>query len=193
MTALALLIFVSAITPGPNNLVLLHRGATRGFRAGLPASLGIAAGGSAMLAIALVVLGAGPLPQAAMPWLGSAGATMLLVMAMALWGAPAGDAPLRASPAGFWAMAAFQLANPKAWAFLASLAALRATSGGPSAAATVAIFAAASLLCSAIWLGGGRLMTRLLATPRRSRLFNRAMAVAMAAMAAHLLIRTWNP
>ena len=42
MTALALLIFASAITPGPNNLVLLHRGASRGFRAGIPASLGIA-------------------------------------------------------------------------------------------------------------------------------------------------------
>ncbi len=193
MTALALLIFASAITPGPNNLVLLHRGATRGFRAGIPASLGIAAGGCAMLAIALAVLAAGPLPQAAMPWLGSAGATMLLAMAVALWGAHAGDAPRRASPAGFWTMAAFQLANPNAWSFLASLAALHAASGGASAVATVALFAVASLLCSAIWLGGGRLMSRLLAAPRRARLFNRAMAVTMAALALHLLIRTWNP
>lgn len=193
MAALALLIFASTITPGPNNLVLLHRGATRGFLAGLPASLGIAFGGSVMLAIALVVLGAGALPRAAMPWLGSAGAAMLLAMALALWVTRPGDTPLRASPAGFWTMAAFQLANPKAWAFLASLAALHAAGGAVSAAATVAVFAGASLLCSAIWLGGGRLMSRLLATPRRSRLFNRAMAVAMAAMAAHLLLRTWNP
>lgn len=193
MAALALLIFASTITPGPNNLVLLHRGATRGFLAGLPACLGITFGGSVMLAIALAVLGAGALPRAAMPWLGSAGAAMLLAMALALWTTRPGAAPLRASPAGFWTMAAFQLANPKAWAFLASLAALHATGGAVSAAATVAVFAGASLLCSAIWLGGGRLMSRLLATPRRSRLFNRAMAVAMAAMAAHLLLRTWNP
>ena len=54
-TGLALFSFVSSITPGPNNLMLMASGANFGFRRTLPHMLGVGLGFTAM--VTLVGLG----------------------------------------------------------------------------------------------------------------------------------------
>ena len=49
----AALILVAAITPGPNNLVVMHAAAQRGLRAALPPITGIVLGSLALYAVAL--------------------------------------------------------------------------------------------------------------------------------------------
>jgi len=55
LTALALFAFVSSVTPGPNNLMLMASGANFGFRRTIPHMLGIGVGFTVM--IVLVGLG----------------------------------------------------------------------------------------------------------------------------------------
>jgi threonine/homoserine/homoserine lactone efflux protein len=55
LTALTLFAFVSSITPGPNNLMLMASGANFGFRKSVPHMLGIGIGFTIM--IILVGLG----------------------------------------------------------------------------------------------------------------------------------------
>ena len=49
LTALILFAFVSSVTPGPNNLMLMASGANFGFRRSIPHMLGIAAGFTLMV------------------------------------------------------------------------------------------------------------------------------------------------
>ena len=63
--AFALFAFVSSITPGPNNLMLLASGASFGLRRTVPHMLGVAVGFGAML----LALGAGLAElYRALPW-----------------------------------------------------------------------------------------------------------------------------
>ena len=49
LLAVALVVFIIGITPGPNNVVLMRLAAQRGMSAALPAIAGILFGGSALL------------------------------------------------------------------------------------------------------------------------------------------------
>lgn len=53
LLGVATLVAVAAITPGPNNLVVMRAAALDGFRAAIPAMTGVVAGGLAMLALAV--------------------------------------------------------------------------------------------------------------------------------------------
>lgn len=192
MTELALLVLAATLSPGPNNLLLLQQGAARGFRAGLPACLGIVAGGGAMLVAAWGVLAvSGPAAGKAAPWLAAAGALVMLGMAAGMCRDRMPDTQ-DAAPPRFWTMALFQALNPKAWAFLASLATLGAAGAGVGPGRALLVFATVSLACSCLWLAaGGRLRPWLL--ERRQRLlFNRGMALVLAAMSVHLCARAWS-
>ena len=117
LTALILFCFVSSVTPGPNNLMLMASGANFGFRRSVPHMLGISIGFTLM--VALVGLG---LMQVfdAIP----ASYTILKVFSAAylLWlawkianaGRPQGS-QTGARPMTFLQAAAFQWVNPKAW------------------------------------------------------------------------------
>lgn len=197
MSALAILIFVSAITPGPNNAVLVHCGAAQGWRLGMRACLGIAMGGCVMLAVVWAALGAATSGTGeALRWLSLLGAAVLLKMAWTLWRVePTSDASLPPSPhTGFWAMARFQLVNPKAWSFLASLAAMgyAAGQGAQGFVAMLVMFAGISLLCSLVWLAAGQALRHWLSQPRRMQHFNRVMACLLLAMAVYLPIQSWT-
>lgn len=53
LLGVATLVAVAAITPGPNNLVVMRAAALDGFHAAIPAMTGVVAGGLAMLALAV--------------------------------------------------------------------------------------------------------------------------------------------
>jgi len=88
-------------------------------------------------------------------------------------------------------MALFQALNPKAWALLASLAAL-GVAGGAGLATALAVFAAVSLACSCLWLLAGGGVRDWLSRRHRQRRFNRGMALVLAGMAASLFFQAWS-
>ena len=110
--------FVSAITPGPNNVLLWASGAAFGFRRTLPHVVGTAVGLGAM-ALA-VAAGLGVL-VATVPGLALAmkvgGSAYLLWLAWQIAGVGALERTTAARPMGVVAAAGFQAINPKAWVF----------------------------------------------------------------------------
>lgn len=183
--------FVAAVTPGPSNVMLTATGAIVGVLRGLPCLAGVAAGMASLLFAAAAGLGRiaqrEPALLHALNW---AGAAFLLWMAWKIATAPAGTGEAVRRPVGFFAAAAFQWINPKAWLVCASAAGTYLQPGGHEAAQAAwlaLLFAAAALPGSFAWLAFGAALQRLLARPRAARLFNLAMGAALAASVAMIL------
>ncbi|MFT7595145.1 MAG: threonine/homoserine/homoserine lactone efflux protein [Paracoccaceae bacterium] len=177
--ALSLFAFVSSITPGPNNLMLMASGANFGFRRSVPHMLGVAAG----FVFMLLLVGAG-LVQVFDSYPVSYGVLKALSVAYLLWLAwkIANAAPLQGQdtgghPMSFVQAAGFQWVNPKAWAM--ALTAISAYTPGQtfeSIALVGLIFGAINLPSVGSWTVIGQQMSRVLTNPRRLVLFNRGMA-----------------
>ncbi|MBH9551628.1 LysE family translocator [Inhella gelatinilytica] len=181
LLAFALFAWVSSITPGPNNLMVLSSGLNFGFRASVPHVLGISIGFGVML----VAVGLG-LALVFERWpvlyqgLKVVGVLYLLWLA---WGlARAGSLALdrrdgAPRPLGFWGAAAFQWVNPKAWVMAVSAFAtyMPANGLGP-VLLTASLFALINLPSVAAWALCGSQLRHWLAEPARQRLFNRGMA-----------------
>ncbi len=169
LVATAGLIAVGAITPGPNNLIVLRASADRGWKGALPAAAGIVAGGLALMVA--VAEGAGAVfdrePRLAAVL--AAGACLLL----AAWGLGAivrsftregrSSVPKdKAVVASFGGLLVFQFLNPKAW--LLMVAAVASLGGGVSSAVALAQLAALFVLIPAaslaLWSWAGVLATR---------------------------------
>jgi threonine/homoserine/homoserine lactone efflux protein len=171
--------FVTSVTPGPNNMMLLASGVNFGLRRSVPHMLGISLGHAVM--VFLVGLGlagvftawppAGTVLKAA-----AVGYMLWLAWKIAHAAAP-GEGAARARPMTFLQAAAFQWVNPKAWAM--ALGAVSAYVADPSAAAYAAValvFAAVNLPSVAVWAGAGQALRRWLNAPGRLRAFNWTMA-----------------
>ena len=110
--------FVTSVTPGPNNMMLLASGVNFGLRRSLPHMFGISLG--FMLLVASVGLGLGqlfeqvPLLHSLLRYMGAA-YLLYLAWKIARSGAPQhGEQPV-GKPFTFLQAAAFQWVNPKAW------------------------------------------------------------------------------
>ncbi len=184
--ALVVFAFVSSITPGPNNLMLLASGVNFGFRRTVPHMLGIAAGFASLLLG--VGLGLGALLQA-IPALHTAlkiaGAAYLLYLAWRIAMARGISAPGQASarPKRFHEAAAFQWVNPKAWVMAVTAMALYASPAAPylSVLVVTAAFTLVNLPSVSVWAGFGMVLRGFLADPVRLKWFNIAMGLALAA------------
>jgi threonine/homoserine/homoserine lactone efflux protein len=180
LVPLALFAFVTSITPGPNNLMLLASGATFGFRATIPHLLGVGAGFVAMLV--LTGLGLLALFEQA-PWLHTALKALCLVYLMWLaWKIATATRPdtagSRARPMTFLQAVAFQWVNPKAWAMATSAVSLYAPDRSVTAVLIVGlVFGAVNLPSVGTWTLAGERLGALLEVPRRVRAFNIVMAV----------------
>ena len=118
LSGLILFAFVSSVTPGPNNLMLMASGANFGFRRSIPHMLGVALG----FVFMVLLMGAG-LAQVFDTWPLAHVALKFVSIIYMLWLAwkIANAAPIKAretqgSPMTFVQAAAFQWVNPKAWA-----------------------------------------------------------------------------
>lgn len=170
--------FVTSVTPGPNNLMLMASGVNFGLLRSLPHALGVGLGfGVMVLLVGLGLAGlfeALPLAKLGLK-LGSVGYMLWLAWKIAHAAAP-GAGRARAEPMGFWQAVAFQWVNPKAWAM-----ALGAISGyGQGGLAAVAwvslVFVLVNLPSVWIWVYAGERLRRLLLAPRWLVLFNWTMA-----------------
>ncbi|MGR3468585.1 MAG: LysE family translocator [Shimia sp.] len=186
LIALAGFAFVSSITPGPNNLMLMASGANYGLRRTLPHMLGVGFGFVAM--VALVGLG---LMQVFDAVPGSYATLRVVSVLYLLWlawriatAAPkAPDAPETSGrPMTFAEAAAFQWVNPKAWAMALTAItnyAPERSLGGVIAVALV--FGAINLPAVSSWTILGQEMRRVLTSPARLRAFNWTMALLLIA------------
>lgn len=179
LLALAGFAFVTSITPGPNNLMLLASGTNFGWRRSLPHLLGISFGFGVMLA--LVGLGLGevfgrfPALHEVLKW-ASLAYLLYLAARVATAAPPAADGDTESRPMGFTAAALFQAVNPKAWAM--ALTAVTAYSELGVAALT-AVFVAVNLPCCGSWALLGEQMRRWLHRPRALKAFNWGAAALM--------------
>ncbi len=188
IAAFGLFAFVSSITPGPNNLMLLASGMNFGFRASIPHMLGISSG--FLLMLLAVGFGLGevfarhPLTYSVMKW---AGTLYLLYLAWRIATAGVVDDTVpgtaRHGPLGFMGAALFQWVNPKAWVMAASAFSIYIppASGWVVDTTLSVFFAAVNLPCVSCWALFGSRLRRWLGHPRHARLFNVAMALLLVA------------
>jgi threonine/homoserine/homoserine lactone efflux protein len=181
--------FVSSITPGPNNLMLMTSGANFGFARTIPHLLGVSIGFTAMV----LIVGAG-LAQAfaTAPVLHTAlkvvSAVYLLYLAFKIATSPPpnADGAARAKPMTFLQAAAFQWVNPKAWTMALTAISVYAPSSAEGVplltlGLIAAVFGAVNLPSVGIWTAIGTQLRRFLSSPLSFRIFNGAMAALLVA------------
>ncbi|MDQ0999604.1 threonine/homoserine/homoserine lactone efflux protein [Phyllobacterium ifriqiyense] len=182
---LLLFAFVTSITPGPNNLMLLTSGVNFGFRRSIPHMFGIGSGFFTLLIG--VGCGLGALIEA-MPVLYTvlkfAGGAYLLYLAYKIaMSRSISNVDSRARPMTFVEAAAFQWINPKAWVMAVTA---MATYTSPDAYFTTMMivgiaFAVVNIPSVSSWAAFGQIMRGWLADPVRLKWFNIIMAVLLVA------------
>jgi threonine/homoserine/homoserine lactone efflux protein len=184
LTALTLFCFVSSITPGPNNLMLMASGANFGFRRTIPHMLGVALGFMFMI----FLVGAGlaqifDLYPAAHTALTIFSVVYLLWLAWKIANAAApSSAQAEGTPMSFVQAAAFQWVNPKAWTM--ALTAITVYAPDQSLASILVvtlIFGLVNLPSISAWTILGLQMRRFLTNLTRLRAFNWTMAALLVA------------
>jgi len=184
-SALLLFAFVSSITPGPNNIMLLASGVNFGFRRTIPHMLGIGAGFVVLLLAVGLGLGA---VLTAFPALHTAlkiaGGAYLLYLAwrVATSRTLAREGGEAARPMRFSEAAAFQWVNPKAWVMAVTAMAVYTSTEQPflSVVLVAAAFGFVNLPSVSTWAAFGTAMRGFLSDPVRLKWFNIAMGVALA-------------
>ncbi len=186
LLALAAYAFVTSITPGPNNFMLLSSGVNFGFVRSIPHMLGIGIGFVVLLlAVGFglgAVLTAFPVLHTALKIVG--GAYLLYLawkIAMSRSVESGGDST--AQPMTFLQAAAFQWVNPKAWVMAVTAMAVFSNPANPflSVVLISAVFGIINLPCVSSWAGFGMALRGFLSDPARLKWFNIAMGVLLAA------------
>ena len=181
--ALLVFAFVSSVTPGPNNLMLLASGVNFGFRRTIPHMLGIGVGFFVLLLAIGFGLGAlietVPSFYAALKFAG--GAYMLYLAWKIAMSRSIGEAKHRdkAEPMTFLQAAAFQWVNPKAWVMAITGIATYANHDNYYVAVLLvsSAFAIVNLPSVSVWAGFGTLLRNWLSDPVRLKWFNLIMAL----------------
>lgn len=178
--------FVSSITPGPNNTMLLTSGVHFGIRRTLPHLCGVSCG----FALMTLVLGTG-LHQVFVHWplllevLRYLGVTYMVYLAyrIATSAPPGDDVEKRGRPMSFMGAAAFQWVNIKA--VMMAITAITVYAGTDAMAwplgVMVVLFSMVNFACCFMWVAFGASLRRLLQHPRVFRVFNAVMALGLLA------------
>jgi threonine/homoserine/homoserine lactone efflux protein len=185
---LALLVyaFVTSITPGPNNLMLLASGVNFGFWRTVPHMLGISVGFLVLLLAVGFGLGAILTAFPALHiGLKIAGAAYLLYLAwrIAASRSMSNGGETQARPMTFLEAAAFQWVNPKAWVMAVTAMAVYTNPESPFLSVMLIglAFAAVNFPSVSCWAAFGTALRGFLADPARLKWFNIAMGVLLAA------------
>ena len=182
ISAFTLFAFVSSITPGPNNTMLLASGVNFGFRRTLPHALGISFG--FMFLVLAVGLGLGgvfkavPMAYTVLRYLGAA-YLLYLAWKVATSGPISGTDTAHGKPLGFWGAAAFQWVNPKAWVMAVGAITTYTPSQGyiTNVFVIALVFAIINLPSVCVWAGCGSALRSVLTQRRWLLSFNLSMAL----------------
>lgn len=187
LAAFALFAFVSCVTPGPNNTMLLASGVNFGFRRSMPHAMGVSIG--FMIMVLGVGLGLGavftavPLAYTVLRYVGAA---YLLYLAYRIATSqpmsPDSDDSER-QPMSFLAAAAFQWVNPKAWVMaVGAITTYTPADGYVSNVFVVGlVFAIVNVPSACMWVGCGGALRSVLQERRWLVLFNGVMAALLVA------------
>lgn len=185
--------FVTSVTPGPNNLMLLASGANFGFKRTIPHMLGIGCGMILLLFVTLLGLGEifTRLPTAQLA-LKVVGVLYLLWLAWKIASAPVTETSHSTKvegvntgqPMRWWQAAAFQFVNPKAWMMALGAVSSFTLTGEQywlSGLALMTVFFLVNVPSVSLWAGFGVVIQQFLSNARRKRQFNIMMGLLTAA------------
>jgi threonine/homoserine/homoserine lactone efflux protein len=182
---LLLFAFVTSVTPGPNNLMLLTSGVNFGFRRSIPHMLGIGSGfftlligvGSGLGALIETV----PLLYTVLKFAG--GAYLLYLAYKIATSRSISNVDSKARPMTFLEAAAFQWINPKAWVM--AVTAMATYTSADAYFTTMMIvgiaFAVVNIPSVSSWAAFGQIMRGWLVDPVRLKWFNITMAILLVA------------
>jgi len=200
LVSLAGFAFVSSLTPGPNNLLLMSSGALFGWQRSLPHLAGILLGFAILMTASVLGLGT---VVAKWPWLIAGvrvlGASWLGFMGVRYLGAglrgPAAAADLSPAPISrpfrFHEGVLFQWVNPKALVLAVSAAGAYiaiADSVLERAVIIVGVFFLAGVINCTTWLLAGNAINRYLSSSRYASWVNSGMGALLLLTALHILI-----
>ena len=180
IAALATFAFVSSITPGPNNLMLMSSGANFGFQRTIPHMMGVGLG----FVFMLVLVGIG-LMQAFDAYPASKEILKVISIIYLVYlafristaAAPQIETENKSSPLTFTQAALFQWVNPKGWTMALTAISVYSPSRNMETIVIIAlIFGFVNLPSVSLWTVLGQQLRRLLTSHRRLRAFNIAMA-----------------
>jgi len=186
LAALLVYAFVTSITPGPNNLMLLSSGVNFGFGRSVPHMLGIGIGFVVLLlAVGFglgAILTAFPALHTALKVAGSA-YLLYLAWKIAMARSVTRDSEQNARPLTFLDAAAFQWVNPKAWVMAITAMAVYTVPESPflSVLLIALAFGVVNLPSVSVWAGFGTALRGFLSDPVRLKWFNIAMGLLLAA------------
>ena len=182
---MAIYSFVTSVSPGPNNTVLLTLSARFGQKGALPHLVGMVIGLSVMVIATSAGLGAFftayPAVYQVMKYVGFA---YVLYMAWRIYRAavpqPGEDG---GSPTTIWRATLFQWVNPKAWIVIATFvtAYVPVERGVLSGLIALAMFIGFTMPGAIVWVFVGTLLARWLRTARSQKIFTTVMALALVA------------
>ena len=184
-TALLGYAFVTSVTPGPNNFMLLASGVNFGFVRSIPHMLGISIGFFVLLvAVGLglgAVLTAFPALHVALKIVGGA-YLLYLAWRIAMSRSMGKDGEAGARPMTFLEAAAFQWVNPKAWVMALTAMAIYTNPERPFLSVLLIgiAFSLVNLPSVSVWAGFGVALRNFLADPVRLKWFNMGMGVLLA-------------
>ncbi len=189
LAPLITLVAVAAITPGPNNLIVLDAASRGGFRRALPVIAGVVAGSLMLLGFCMIGLESAFVSQ---PMLRSA-----FTVAGCLYLGWLGAAMIRHAgrlapsqtvlPNTFLGVCVFQFLNPKGWVLIMTAIASSAREPSSSDPLTLAlVVATVTIICLAAWALIGSWGARWLERITARRWFDRIMGAALILSAAAL-------
>jgi len=191
------ILFAAAITPGPNNVIVMEAGARSGIGAALVATVGVVAGSLLLLALVTVGVGAAverwPAIQLALSIAGGMYLAWLGISLVMRSGSRVANAPGSALPATPLGIAMFQLLNPKAWILVTTAATAMPDMRDTSTLALLLVVV--TTVCLALWGTAGALSARVLARPAARLWFDRGMGALMAIFAIGIAaeaVREWT-
>jgi threonine/homoserine/homoserine lactone efflux protein len=183
------LVAIAAVTPGPNNVIVLQAASRLGIRGAAPAIAGVVLGGLVVLAVALAASDAA---LAASPGLHTAvnvaGCSYLVWLGLGLvrHAGRRSDGPARGLPAtSVPGLFAFQFLNPKSWVMV--MTAIGAMPAGAPVWPLAVVFTAIPAACLTLWAVAGAALARSLARPWIAAWVDRGMGALLVATALALV------
>ncbi|ELW9233303.1 LysE family translocator [Proteus mirabilis] len=192
--SLAIFSFVTSITPGPNNIMLLASGINFGLKRTMPHAIGVSLGFFVMLLAVGIGIGAliksSPIIYNILKYLG---ALYLLWLAWktAISHSVEQNSNRQGSPLTLLEAALFQWINPKSWMMAISGITLYTSPQYPyiSMLLVVIIFTLINFPCVAIWATFGHSLRERLKNPKILKLFNFIMGGLLALSAISVLFQ----
>jgi len=180
LSALTVFAFVSSITPGPNNLMLMSSGVNFGFKQSIPHLLGVGIGFTLMIALVglgvIQVFDSFPLSYEILKVF-SIVYLIYLAFKIALSDSTIENKPSNTKPFTFIQAALFQWVNPKAWTMALTAISIYAPSKSLASVLLVAlIFGLINLPCISSWIVLGQRMQVFLTNQKYLKTFNITMA-----------------